>query len=216
MTTTKRSHLGKAGDHAVMAELLLRGWNVAIPEVDVGDDIFVVDDNADRAIRVQVKTTEQVARRNGRTDAKFDGSRAPGSGRAPRCPSTTSSCYERARWEFVVLRRSEFQRLRAEAVATPPDESPARKRPGPRPRPTKPDLAKEKGSLSVVFTFTEVDVTALGALASALPQQLERLPRSQRRPRGQRQSTRSEPGSLTSTPPSFSISVRVQFLLSAA
>ncbi len=31
-----------------MAEFLLRGWNVAIPEVDVGDDIFVVDDNADR------------------------------------------------------------------------------------------------------------------------------------------------------------------------
>ncbi len=27
-----------------MAELLLRGWNVAIPEVDVGDDIFVVRD----------------------------------------------------------------------------------------------------------------------------------------------------------------------------
>ena len=28
-----------------MAELLLRGWNTTIPEVDVGDDIFVVRDN---------------------------------------------------------------------------------------------------------------------------------------------------------------------------
>ena len=27
-----------------MAEFLLRGWNVAIPEVDTGDDIFVVQD----------------------------------------------------------------------------------------------------------------------------------------------------------------------------
>ncbi len=163
MTTTKRSHLGKAGDHAVMAELLLRGWNVAIPEVDVGDDIFVVDDNADRVIRVQVKTTEQVARRNGRTDAKFGGI-----SRTRLWSSSEVPFYyvfvlrEGARWEFVVLRRSEFQRLRAEAEATPPDESPAHKRPGPRPRPTKPDLAKEKGFLSVVFTFTEVDVTAWG------------------------------------------------------
>jgi hypothetical protein len=28
-----------------MSELLLRGWNVAVPVVDVGDDVLVVDDN---------------------------------------------------------------------------------------------------------------------------------------------------------------------------
>ncbi len=39
-----------------MAELLLRGWNTAIPEVDVGDDIFVVPDSAGDMHRVQVKT----------------------------------------------------------------------------------------------------------------------------------------------------------------
>ena len=33
----KKSHLGKAGQLAAMAEFLLRGYNVAIPEVDVGD-----------------------------------------------------------------------------------------------------------------------------------------------------------------------------------
>src|SRR3954469_7536587 len=73
MPATKTSHLGKAGHHAVMAEFLLRGWNVAIPEVDVGDDIFVVNDNADRVIRVQVKTTAGVARAGGRVDASFSG-----------------------------------------------------------------------------------------------------------------------------------------------
>ncbi len=55
---SKRSNLytGRAGHLAVMAELLLRGWNTAIPEVDVGDDIFVVHDSQRDLRRVQVKT----------------------------------------------------------------------------------------------------------------------------------------------------------------
>jgi hypothetical protein len=38
-----RQHLytGKSGQLAVMAELVSRGYNVAVPEVDAGDDIFV-------------------------------------------------------------------------------------------------------------------------------------------------------------------------------
>lgn len=42
---------------AVMAEFLVRGYNVAIPEVDVGDDIFVVRDDDGEYSRIQVKTT---------------------------------------------------------------------------------------------------------------------------------------------------------------
>ena len=34
-------HIGKAGHLAVMAEFANRGYNVAIPEIDIGDDIFV-------------------------------------------------------------------------------------------------------------------------------------------------------------------------------
>ena len=49
-------YTGRAGHLAVMAELLLRGWNTAIPEVDVGDDIFVVRDSDGNLRRVQVKT----------------------------------------------------------------------------------------------------------------------------------------------------------------
>lgn len=48
-------YTGRAGHLAVMAELLLRGWNTAIPEVDVGDDIFVVHDRNGDLHRVQVK-----------------------------------------------------------------------------------------------------------------------------------------------------------------
>ena len=34
----KSLYIGRAGQMAVMAEFLLRGYNVVIPEVDVGDD----------------------------------------------------------------------------------------------------------------------------------------------------------------------------------
>jgi hypothetical protein len=49
-------YLGKAGQAFVMSEFLARGWNVAIPEVDVGDDMFVIHDQAGEFVRIQVKT----------------------------------------------------------------------------------------------------------------------------------------------------------------
>lgn len=54
-------YLGKAGHLTVMSEFLTRGWNVAIPEVDIGDDIFVVQDDNGTLRRVQVKTSASVA-----------------------------------------------------------------------------------------------------------------------------------------------------------
>lgn len=56
---------GKAGQMAVMAEFLLRGYNVAVPEVDVGDDILVVRSGNTEYSRVQVKTTTLKQTRNG-------------------------------------------------------------------------------------------------------------------------------------------------------
>ncbi len=58
-----KNYVGKAGHLAVMAEFLLRGYNVAMPEVDVGDDIFVVHDKEGRLWRIQVKTA--IAKRRG-------------------------------------------------------------------------------------------------------------------------------------------------------
>ena len=58
-------YLGKAGHLAVMSEFLTRGWNVAIPEVDVGDDIFVVQDDNGILRRVQVKTATSTERHSG-------------------------------------------------------------------------------------------------------------------------------------------------------
>src|SRR5437764_3009417 len=61
----ERVYVGKAGQLAVMAEFLLRGYNVAMPEVDVGDDIFVVHDEQGRLWRIQVKTALGKAREYG-------------------------------------------------------------------------------------------------------------------------------------------------------
>jgi hypothetical protein len=54
-TRSQRAFFGRSGQLAAMAELLYRRINVAIPEVDVGDDIFVVKGSDDRVTRVQVK-----------------------------------------------------------------------------------------------------------------------------------------------------------------
>ncbi len=58
MSGYERVYRGRSGQLAVMAELLWRGWNVALPEVDMGDDIFVVRDRMEHFSRVQVKTAE--------------------------------------------------------------------------------------------------------------------------------------------------------------
>jgi hypothetical protein len=40
-----------------MGELCLRGYNVAMPEIDKGDDVFVVRDDSGAMWRLQVKTS---------------------------------------------------------------------------------------------------------------------------------------------------------------
>ena len=61
----KSLYIGRAGQMAVMAKFLIRGYNIAIPEVDVGDDIFVVKDSNGDYSRVQVKTALATKTRSG-------------------------------------------------------------------------------------------------------------------------------------------------------
>lgn len=60
----ERSHFGMGGHFAAMSEFLLRGWNVAIPFVDVGDDVLVVEDEEATVHRVQVKTADGAEERD--------------------------------------------------------------------------------------------------------------------------------------------------------
>ena len=42
-----------------MSEFLYRGYNVAVPAVDIGDDVYVVEDRLGTMWRLQVKTSDQ-------------------------------------------------------------------------------------------------------------------------------------------------------------
>ena len=65
MSARQNLYVGRAGQMAVMAEFLWRGWNVAVPEVDVGEDVFVVKDEGGDLWRVQVKTATAQPQRTG-------------------------------------------------------------------------------------------------------------------------------------------------------
>ena len=71
MSKKNNLYLGKAGQLVSMSYFLLLGWNVAVPEVDVGDDIFVVDDKKGVFYRVQVKTSQAVERKDGNYSTRF-------------------------------------------------------------------------------------------------------------------------------------------------
>ncbi len=54
-----------------MSEFLVRGYNVAVPEVDRGDDLFVVEDASGNFNRVQVKTATARTLKNSSYTATF-------------------------------------------------------------------------------------------------------------------------------------------------
>lgn len=56
--------VGRSGQLAAVAELLFRGYNVAIPEVDEGEDIFVIRDDTDGYWPIQVKTGTAIEQEN--------------------------------------------------------------------------------------------------------------------------------------------------------
>lgn len=53
-------YLGRAGELHVISEFLARGYNVAVPEVDVGDDALVIVDRNHTVRRLQVKTSRLI------------------------------------------------------------------------------------------------------------------------------------------------------------
>lgn len=115
---THSGYVGKAGHLATMAEFLLRGYNVAMPEVDVGDDIFVVEDRAGTLWRVQVKTAIGKQRRYGHS-GKFAISLDQLN--TVKKPDLFYVFALRAgeRWEFVILPRKALEDLRrGEGVGT--------------------------------------------------------------------------------------------------
>lgn len=104
-------YVGRAGQMAVMAEFLVRGYNVAVPEVDIGDDIFVVRDRDGEYSRIQVKSalaTRTTGGYSARYALKFTQLQSPTS------PETWFVFANRFadRWDsFLVISRPELSNL---------------------------------------------------------------------------------------------------------
>jgi hypothetical protein len=115
----KTTQFGRAGEFFAMSELLLRGWNVAVPVVDVGDDVFVIDDKDKTSYRVQVKSAEPKLLDNGRYTACFALSRKQLN--APRRMELFYMFLVRisTRWRFLVVPREDLAQI-IDAIAALP------------------------------------------------------------------------------------------------
>lgn len=123
--TDKSSHLGRAGQFATMAELLARGWNVSVPEVDVGDDVFVARDDATELTRVQVKTASPSPRDEGFVVTfKLSADQVRRAGNVPLV--FVFAVPIEARWEFLVMPQRELLELRGRYLASQRPRGPGR------------------------------------------------------------------------------------------
>lgn len=62
MTPKYSLYLGEAGQAAASSYFLARGWNVATPRVDIGDDLLVIEDTKGFFTRIQIKTSQPIER----------------------------------------------------------------------------------------------------------------------------------------------------------
>jgi hypothetical protein len=113
----KVTHLGMSGHLAVMSELLRLGYNVAIPYVDVGEDIYVFDDRrgGELIAHVQVKTATAEVDADGGVKGQYNNVRKD----QLKKPRAISLYYVFALltaeqgWDFIVMKREELQEIRA-------------------------------------------------------------------------------------------------------
>lgn len=152
----KPSHFGTAGEFFAMSELLLRGWNVAVPVVDTGDDVLIVDDNDKTTWRVQVKSAKADVG-SGNVTAHFNLSR-----RQLKTGQQIELLYmlmirHDARWRFLVIVRERLAELHALYTTTPRAGSG---------RPPKTDEAARVDNLGLRITLDGGRATAWEGLLS--------------------------------------------------
>jgi hypothetical protein len=136
MSKKQNLYIGRSGQLAVIAEFLYRGYNVAIPEVDVGDDVFVVRDADGDLSRIQVKAAD--AQGEARYSALFSVSLAQL--RQFRRPPLfyVFTVRQDGRWgDFIIIRQADLIRLYKQRYL---------------------GIVRE-GTLIVRLTFTDVEVT---------------------------------------------------------
>lgn len=148
--TDKTSHIGRAGQLAAMAEILARGWNVAVPEVDVGDDIFVAQDDGTRLTRVQVKTTAGTVFEAGWKSHPITLPYAQFSRDEEEVPFTYVFAVRTGdRWRFVVIERGQLREKWIEFARERREAGHLRKNP-----------ASDPKAIGIQFTITATEATA--------------------------------------------------------
>jgi hypothetical protein len=112
MSAKHNCYLGRSGQLAVMARLLKRGYNVAVPEVDRGDDLYVVHDDYGELTRVQVKGA--TAKGKKRLSAAFNISLAQlQRPHHPELVYVLALMHGDVWGDFLVIPRPDLDRLRA-------------------------------------------------------------------------------------------------------
>jgi hypothetical protein len=176
----KRSHLGMSGHYAAMSEFLYRGYNVAVPAVDIGDDVYIVEDGEGTMWRLQVKTSDQPADISGTYSL---------SRRQLREVKANELFFmflarRRDRWRFILIGRDKLAEIRTTfEFADRPG------RPGPKP---KGDADARTDVLTLKIDWNENDAAGWGAsFAAYLDQWPDTFPVST-----------SGPGAVTTADPS--------------
>lgn len=151
------THFGRAGEYFAMSELLLRGWNVAVPVVDVGDDIFVIEDHDKTTWRMQVKTATSAPKVGSPTTrlATFGLSRAQLNAPQPIELFYFFVIRDDVAWRFLIVPREDLQRIRDSFVKAGGSGK------GPKPK------ADGGGELSFKVTLDGNGATAWGAALDA-------------------------------------------------
>lgn len=118
----KSIHFGRAGEYFAMSEILLRGWNVAVPVVDVGDDVFVINDHDKTTWRVQVKSapaTRLTDRPGSLLKAHFTLSRAQLGASHDTELFYMLMIRDQQRWRFLVIPRKDLFAIHRRFVDAP-------------------------------------------------------------------------------------------------
>lgn len=71
MPNRRTLFIGRSGELAVLSEFLSRGYNAATPEIDIGEDVFIIEDGQAGYWPVQVKTATATERADGSSTAQF-------------------------------------------------------------------------------------------------------------------------------------------------
>lgn len=103
-----KQHIGSAGQLALMAEFAYRGYNVSIPEIDQGDDAWVMNHIIGHAWRFQVKTSQP---KQQTSSTRFQFNIRTAQITTALQPDTVFAFVMRVQdaWEFIIVHRSVLQ-----------------------------------------------------------------------------------------------------------